>query len=156
LKYILRTIGSALSLAKKFPAIFAELVSWSILYFQSILRRCFLECPSFLAPDFTGRMDLILILLYDYSTRIKFVLRIVMMPPSAEVANSPQDQLPIEGWCKLSGSAEMKSFPRQGKSALLKVLHSGCFEVDVKLKYCAKRTEVQLGEKGGSHGPKVV
>jgi hypothetical protein len=50
----------------------------------------------------------------------------------------------------------MKSFPRQGKSALLQVPHSGSFEVSVKLKYCAKRMEVQLGEKGGSHGPKMV
>jgi hypothetical protein len=50
----------------------------------------------------------------------------------------------------------MKSFPRQGQSALLKIPHSGCFEVAVKLKYCAKRTEIQVGEKGGSHGPKAV
>jgi hypothetical protein len=142
---------------EKFPAISAELVSWSILCLQSILPRCFLECPSFFTLGFARRMDLILILLSGCSIWVRFVLRIVMMPPSAELANSPQDQPPIEGCWKLSrGSAEMKSFPRQGQSALLKIPHSGCFEVDVKLKDCAKRTEVQLGEKGGSDGPKVV
>lgn len=114
LKYILRAIRSALRLVKKFPAFFAELVSRSILRLQSIPRRCLLECPSFFALDFAGRMDPILILLSGYSIQVRFILRVVMMPP-AELASSPQDQPPIEGWKLSRGSAEMKSFPRQGQ-----------------------------------------